>query len=263
MYVLIIALLVIFTICMLLKFIKNMNHNKSGEPNKIAFVTGYIGTAPTNIPNLDLKSRKNIDSYFITNNETVAKEARKSSSYTDVIMLDIPVLDAKNSVKNFISNTMYGKKLKVYPQKFLNKKYNFVVWYDNKFDVNDKDTIDVINKWNPNKAMMLHKHPFLNNVAEELKESMRQARYRREKQKYKDYIEKCKEEGLSDKYHLHSQCGFLIYNMDNEYTKKIQDDWMKNIKKCGIQDQISFNMLRQNHEDYLDEFKHKISNNMI
>ena len=50
-----------------------------------------------------------------------------------------------------------------------------------------------------------------------------------------------------------------IYNLNHDYTKKIQYEWFKHIKKCGIQCQISFNLLRQIYEDYIGEFKYNIN----
>ena len=58
---------------------------------------------------------------------------------------------------------------------------------------------------------------------------------------------------------FHSQCGFIIYNLKHSMTNKIQKEWMDNIKKCGIQDQISFNLFRQNYEEYIGEYKYSIN----
>ena len=42
-------------------------------------------------------------------------------------------------------------------------------------------------------------------------------------------------------------------------TNKLQKKWMNNIKKCGILCQISFNLFRQNYEEYIGEYKYKIN----
>ena len=46
---------------------------------KIAFVTGYIGESPTNIPNIT----KDVDSYFITNNQEIYDNLIKKYIYKD------------------------------------------------------------------------------------------------------------------------------------------------------------------------------------
>ena len=222
---------------------------------KIAFVTGYIGESPTNIPNIT----KDVDSYFITNNQEIYDNLIKKNIYTKIIKInDIPVVDVKESVDNYIKNSMDSKRLKVFPQTFLESKYDFVIWYDNKFSVNVKDTINVINSWKKKHALMLHRHTFIANIKEEFEESMKQSRYVYEKDKYIKYINDCKKSGLKDDYKIHSQCGFIIYNLNHSMTKKIQKEWMNNIKKCGIQDQISFNLFRQNYEKFIGEFKYYI-----
>ena len=236
----------------------NFNKNvlkKYNTKYKIAFVTGYIGASPTNIPNIS----KDVDSYFVTNNKKVAKAVIKKQIFTGVVTINnIPVINSRNSVVNYVKNTMSCKILKVFPQVFLEKEYDFVVWYDNKFSVNVKDTIRVINSWNNNHSLMLHKHPWLKNVKGELAESMGQRRYVYEKDRYIKYINECKEKGLVDNYKFHSQCGFIIYNLKHRMTAKIQKEWMINIKKCGIQDQISFNLFRQDYEKYIGEYKYSI-----
>ena len=132
--------------------------------NKIAFVTGHIGESSTNIPIIS----KDVDSYFITNNKEISDNLIKKNIFTKVVTINnIPIINSNDSDDNYLTNTMSSKMLKVFPQTFLEKQYDFVVWYDNKFSVNVDDTIRVINSWNNNHSLMLHKHPFLNNVQEE------------------------------------------------------------------------------------------------
>lgn len=173
-------------------------------------------------------------------------------------MTDTPIVDSRRSCDDYVTNTMSSKPLKVFPQSFLEKQYDFVVWYDNKFSVNVDDTIRVINSWNDAHALMLHRHPFLRNVKEEFIESMKQPRYFLERRKYIRYINECEEEGLVDNYALHSQCGYIIYNLNHSMTSEIQTGWISHIHKCGVQDQISFNMFRQKYEEYIGEYKYDI-----
>ena len=60
-------------------------------------------------------------------------------------------------------------------------------------------------------------------------------------------------------YKFHSQTGYIIYNLNHNMTNKLQKKWMNNIKKCGILCQISFNLFRQNYEEYIGEYKYKIN----
>jgi hypothetical protein len=229
--------------------------DSSNNKYEIAFVTGYIGQSPTNIPTIS----KHVDSYFITNNKEISDSLIKKNIFTKVVTINnIPIIDSKKSVYNYVTNCMSSKMLKVFPQTFLEKQYDYVVWYDNKFSVNVDNTIRVINSWNNTHSLMLHKHSFLHNVKEEFTESMIQPRYVYEKEKYIKYINECKKEGLTDNYKFHSRTGYIIYNLNHSMTNKIQTEWMNNIKKCGIQCQISFNLFRQNYEEYIGEYKYRI-----
>ena len=237
--------------------INNVPNNDNQVKNKdlkIAFVTGYIGAGQTNIP----KISKDVDSYFITNNKDIANKLELDNVFTEVILINnIPVIDSNESVDNYIKNSMWSKKLKVFPHTFLWKKYDFIIWYDNKINPNLNNTFNAINSWNNNNALVLYKHLFLNNVKQEFEESMKQPRYYAEKEKYIKYIDYCKTLGLADDYALHSQTGFIIYNLNHYLTEDIQKEWMKHINMCGIECQISFNLIRQKYEEYIGNFNGK------
>lgn len=78
--------------------------------------------------------------------------------WVPIIIDDIPVLDATNSTENFIFNSHKSKILKVYPQRFLPKNYDLIVWFDNKNDLVIKNVINQVYNWNPNTAIMMHRY---------------------------------------------------------------------------------------------------------
>ena len=174
-----------------------------------------------------------------------------------IVIENIPVIDS-NQLQNYIKNSMDSKKLKVFPQTFLDTKYDFVVWYDNKFSVNVKDTLRVIKKWNNNHALMLHRHPRLLNVIQEYNEAMWHPRYNAQSNSYINYMRSSEQNGFTTEYKIHSQTGFIIYNLNHNLTELIQEKWMEEIKKCGIECQISFNLFRQQYEDLIGEFIYPI-----
>ena len=94
--------------------------------HRVAFVTGYIGQGPTSIPTI----RKDVDSYFITNNRKIAEDSARYNGFTGVILINVPIVDSDRSCGGYLTNTMSSKPLKVFPQSFLEKQYDFVVWYD-------------------------------------------------------------------------------------------------------------------------------------
>jgi hypothetical protein len=249
---------------------KHNTVNGNSSSPKIAFVSGYVGLKVT-IP-IPKKPAK-YDGYFITNNKWVyyrLKLTKWKPVYVENTLntlFDNPTEDLKETFKNIrrIDKTTRKyfftkacKFLKLYPQDFIPKTYDYVVWFDNKFNVNIEGTIKTINSWTPNISMMVHRHPFINNIKEELKESMLQQRYILDKDNYLNYIEKNVSNGLSTEHYNHFQCGYLLYNMNHSDTKLIQKTWHEHIKQCGINDQISFNFVAQVFEEIIDEYIYDI-----
>ncbi|MFC5044567.1 hypothetical protein ACFSTE_15465 [Aquimarina hainanensis] len=249
-----------------------MNSNpKKNTTKTLAFVSGYVGKKKhARIP----KKPPRHDSYFITDNKWVYYRL-KFTRWKPVFIKDTAALIAQFSPESPVNNfseeaittdkvtaqryyTTACKPLKVYPQHFLKKKYDYLVWSDNKFDINYKDTIKVVNNWNPDIAMMLHRHPVLKNIDGEFEESMLQERYVIEKEQYTRYIKDRVNEGLSSQSDDHYQCGYLLYNMKASETENIQKAWHQNINQCGINDQISFNFVAQKFRHLIDEYKYDI-----
>ena len=249
---------------------KNYKINSPISSPKVAFVSGYVGLkrmAP--IPRKPSK----YDGYFITNNRWVYYRLKLTKWKPVFIentlnrLFDNPSEELIETFKNIkridkiAKNYFFTKackSLKLYPQKFIPKTYDYIVWFDNKFDVNVNGTIQTIKNWNPNVSMMLHRHPFLNNISEEFKESTLQKRYIVDKENYLNYIEKNISKDLSAEHYNHFQCGYLLYNMNHSDTIRIQKTWHEHIKKCGINDQISFNFVAQIFKDIIGEYIYDI-----
>jgi hypothetical protein len=218
----------------------------------IAFVTGYIGTSDTKLPN-----KSNIyDSYFITNNKHIYNKA-KEKGWIAKYVSQIPLRNQSN-IRNAIKNTMSAKIMKLFPQQFVDKQYDYIVWSDHKFTPN----IDGIEKSieNMNVSMYLHRHPFLNNIIQEYDYSIKwQPRYKLQQIQYISYIKKQIKNRLSTTHARHYQCGLIIYNIKHSHTAKIQQLWANHIQMCGIQDQISFNFVQQIYPNAIGDFEYPIS----
>jgi len=245
----------------------------------IAFVTGYIG--PKKRARIPVKPPQ-YDGYYITNNKRVLKRLRKTQ-WTPIFIKDtmslISELSFDNPLKKYNMDdlpkldkidrerffTMACKPLKTEPQKFIPKPnlYHYIIWSDNKINVNIEGTITTIKSWNTNLAMMLHRHPFVANIEKEYDESMLQERYVREKEQYAKYINKNVNEGLSAKQDLFYQCGYIIYNLQHPETLNIQKTWKKHIGQCGINDQISFNFVAQQFNSVIGEYKYDIGQKIV
>jgi len=229
----------------------------------IAFVSGYTGSidphsvsliSKVNIPQAPLPGH----SYFITNINELKHRVHKAGWRPLHISVD------GFNMSDSVDIALAGKRMKVFPQKCLptnnGTAYNIIVWFDNKFDINEPAVSDVIQRLDSRIGVYMHKHPFLCCGADvEYKESMHQKRYFWGKAMVLRYMEE--EVSLGFKLHgeRHFQTGVIIYNLRNPDTLKIQNLWMEHIMRCGIQCQISFYFIAQRFPKSIDEFTANIS----
>ena len=234
--------------------LKVMNLNEK-HTSDLAFVTGYIGQdrgGQARIPTVPRAGH----SYFITNLSDVAQAALAKGW--------IPIMNMCENTATYIDSTQASKPLKVFPQQFVSRvskqAYRFMVWYDNKFDVNVAGVSDAVAQWNPNHALLMHRHPFLCCGADvELKESMKHHRYKLQEKQYVKYMEEEARAGFPAHGERHFQCGFLLYRLDHPDCAKIQNMWMAHIKRCGIECQISMYYVAQRFPDSIGEYKASIA----
>ena len=155
--------------------------------------------------------------------------------------------------------------MKVFPQKFLpvitnGPAYTVAVWFDNKFDINERAVSDVAHMIDSRVSTYVHKHPFICCGADiEARESLLQMRYKKGKEKMVRYIEEEMSLGYKLNGERHFQTGLIIYNLRHPDTEKIQNMWMEHIRRCGIECQISFYFIAQRFPVCIDEFTANIS----
>lgn len=219
---------------------------------QIAFGTVYIGEeTDINIPKVPQQN----DSYFITNRKELFPKISRAG--WQPVFVNIPTIDTIDLVEKQIYYTTACKEYRVFPQKYLQKKFDYIVMFDNKFNVNVSGTYKTIYKPLLN-AISVHRHIFIKpgeGIKKEFKKCIKyQQRYKRQESQYKKYIEEQKKLGLSINHNKHYQLGYVIYNMNHSKITKIQNTWMKHINKCGINDQISFNFIGQIYDEYIEEF---------
>tara|TARA_X000000950_G_C13913368_1_gene659877 strand:+ start:4449 stop:5267 length:819 start_codon:yes stop_codon:yes gene_type:complete len=233
--------------------------NDTDTEIKLAYVSGYVGPIDNNLyatPRIPNKI-ENIDCYFITNVETVAHEA-ETNGWAVIII-------AHPSDHSYHGCTRACKKLKIFPQSYVpsdkRDEYDFILWFDNKFDPIHSDIKIVLNKWDKSKAMAMHYHPKLANenglgsVYEEINLSMDQDRYKLEYDQYKNYVDGEISLKYSPENEKHYTCCFIIYYLKNTITYKIQETWWTHVQQCGIQDQISMFFVAQRFKNEIINFE--------
>jgi hypothetical protein len=222
----------------------------------VAFVTGYVGKGTvTNIPTVPSPGH----SFFLSNQAEILNTAARKGWNPVVIR------ESEAELSDYIHTTMAGKKMKLFPQSFVPDSYSFVVWCDNKFDINAMGTHTSLTHWDPNTAVQFHQHPeYCCGADLELKRSIDaitgQERYRREQHRYENYIAEEQKKGFAVHGERHFQGGFIIYNLKHRATKAFQDTWLRHIQRCGIQDQISlYFVVQQFPEPVISTFQFPIA----
>lgn len=215
--------------------------NQKEDLASIAFVSGYIGTDPAFVPALP---HPIYDCYFITNNMGLGEFAAKSN--WNVIYLDnIPVVDSSESIENDVINSAQSKPIKIHPERFLPKGYDYIVWFDNKFQLLVNVILSSISQWDSAVAMVLPPRPECCGADLEFKAAMLQPRYISQKERLEMYINEQVDLGFPVHGERHMRTGFIIYNMNHPETRVIQDMWEEHIGRAGIMCQIAFYFVAQ------------------
>lgn len=171
----------------------------------------------------------------------------------------IGIYDENPINDDLIQMTNVGKHIKTMSHEYSElKEYDYLCFLDSKLEnVNEQFVENFIDKYfiQQNYALLLRRHCFINdNVWNEYNESMKQERYQLESEKYRNYITRQINEGLSIFTNQHCACGFLIKNMKHKKMIEINTVWFKHIQECGIQDQISFFFVKQLFDEFIYPF---------
>jgi hypothetical protein len=210
--------------------------------DKLAFYTCFYGSdnnVAFKIP--ELPSLK-YNCYYYTNNPTLY--AKLGETRWIRIYDDVPSTD------DLFESNMLGKRVKACPQNFAElRDYTYLCFLDSKSDkLNETFVETYIQKYfvEQSYALLLREHWFVaGNVWDEYNVSLGQERYRMESAKYREYIVKQRNNGLSEITPHHCACPLLIRNMEHERILELNTTWYEHILDCGIQDQISFFFVKQ------------------
>ena len=223
----------------------------------LVFYTCFFGDDHSVANKIPVLPTKEYDCYYFTNNVNTYNNL-KHTGWNRVFMNDVPIKNEYNG------NSMDSKELKACPHRFqILNQYKYSCYFDSKLRLDiDKIKTNLANLINTeDKTFLLARHPFLksNIVWDEYNECLKQQRYYNEKEQYETYIKNQISLGLSDTSDIHYTTTFLI-RKHNETTNKINEEWLRHIRECGIECQISFFFIQQLFKphvysiDYYDGF---------
>lgn len=96
------------------------------------------------------------DWYFITN-QVDSSSMVTEIGWIPIILRDLVIENEEEDSESYYQNSMLSKDLKVFPQKYLPRAYDFVIWFDNKFDLKFDNILTAVLSWDPTVALMLHR----------------------------------------------------------------------------------------------------------
>ena len=217
---------------------------------RIAFVSGNIGGGPAYVPKVPANQ---IDSYFVSNNLELVEFAA-GFGWIPMHMSNIQVYDSRDGVEYELFNCEASKQLKVFPQLFLLRDYDYIVWFDNRYELLVDEVIQTIQHWNISTAMMLHRRPECCGADLEFTAAMLQPRYVQQRERIETYMNQQIALGYPVHGEMHYQTGFIIYNMLHTDTLTIQNMWRGHINQVGIMCQIAFYFVAQRFTESIREY---------
>ena len=155
---------------------------------------------------------------------------------------------------------METKELRCCPERFPElQSYDYLCWIDSKMVFTSWDMFEEMWKalQTSDRVVAATAHPTpYTDVWGEYHAAIRHAKYAREKESYHRYIE----DQLAQGRDLHTPqricCGFRLMKM-TERRKELGETWLRHIRQCGIEDQISWQFVHQLYEDAIQIFPYR------
>lgn len=222
---------------------KKLQKGGNGNSSELAFYTGYFGPNDVSkgftVPPLPSDI---YDCYYFTNNPSIFEQL-KATKWKPVFV-NIPI---KN---NYQLDALDAKEMKAAPHHFKELQgYTFICYYDSKLNVYDRDIVPLLDALKASKAVIaVGAHPNLKSIQEEFEEAMKHDRYRIEKDKLLQCIQKYgSKETPGYKHH----CTGFILRKQGPLTTSINEEWYRLIQECGTECQITFGFIYMKYSEFI------------
>jgi hypothetical protein len=209
----------------------------------IAVYSGFFGTSD-NWANVVHEPPPGIDGYYFTNNP----DTFESLGYTSWrrVWVNLPISPDANE------GARQSKYLRCCPQDYPElRHYEYLVWMDSKLKVTDVgkllEAAEDLRQSGAVWAFTRHPLPYTT-VWDEYTQAIQYEKYAAEKDQYHAYIESRLKAGYKESIPQRVCCGFNIRKQGDK-VEAIGRKWLAEILECGIEDQISFQFVHQDHEE--------------
>jgi hypothetical protein len=209
----------------------------------LALYTCFFGTS-NNWANVIAEPVPGIDCYYITNNpDTYARLA--STAWKRIWSDALLVSDIGESARQ-------SKRVRCLPHEIPElRSYEYLVWMDSKLRITESSALlsAVQDLRNSSAVWAFTRHPLsYTSVWGEYHEAIQHEKYAVEKDRYHAYIESRLKAGYKESVPQRVCCGFSIRKQGRR-VDEIGSEWFNEIQECGIEDQISFQFVHQDHEE--------------
>lgn len=209
---------------------------------KLVFYTCFFGATNNRANRVPPLPSKVYDCIYFTNNvDTI-------TSLSDTGWIGIYV--DKPVTEDIVECALYSKEYKACPHRIRELiSYEYSCYFDTKINAEERVVEEQIEKMeNEDRVLVMSRHKFLANVMAEFYEAMCQPRYRRDHDRYLDYINKMVDKGFRLEMPTHYITGYIV-RKHCERAEKIGEAWYEQIMECGIECQISFFFVQQMFPD--------------
>jgi hypothetical protein len=177
--------------------------------------------------------------FFISNNEEVLSDSAKVGYSPIFLQMEV--------TSNPDMSAYQAKVAKVLPHLIDPlMEYDFLLYKDDKISISaEKIENSVRMLMDSDSSTSIRPHPFLSgNILYEFGESMLQTRYKSQWHKTVTYITEELKNGAQLNCQMYAT-GVILRNMRHPDTAKINNLWWEHINRCGIECQISFDIIAQ------------------
>lgn len=229
-----------------------METTTTDSPYRLAYYTCFLGNDSNWAFLIPPLPSETYPCYFLTNNETMLQKLEATQWIP--IKMDIPIENDN------ILDCRHTKTIRTCPHRIPElQNYDYLCWLDSKLAIEEDKILFLLKELErTGKKIVLSKHPYqFETVWGEYELAIGHAKYYAEKDSYRHYIENKLQSGYSERLPAHYCGGFTLRDMTDPRVLSFGEEWLDNIRQCGIEDQISLQFVHQNYADIIHSVDYK------
>ncbi len=218
---------------------------KGGQSGSIVYYTCFFGPDGGVGDAIPTPPSATAPCFYFSNNAATLKSAAEKGWKTVNVPVQVKATNRNNAVDS--------KELKACPHRFKELQgFTYSCYFDSKMQINESAINSLLPRLTGDVVMLVTRHINIkNSVWNEYAIAMQQPRYSQDSEKYKAYIERRKQEGLSNSSpDPHYQTGFIL-RKSGTLVDRIGEEWYRDIMDTGAECQISFFFIKEKYKKHI------------